>query len=356
MGTYRIQSELNLIDAIPDEAQGIVEAIIDIFDRPGWGVLQLVGIAAYAITGPEYDPDTGRELEWHETSPWDLLVDTDGEGTPAPNTFGSVVVGLLDSAIEAGLDATGEFGAGVRQVVNAINDLFANAQQFTLHGDLVIENDPDAAGQLGDDNEVRYNQLTLQWAGSERTIVLRSGSIIEATDVSGAVVFHPDDVIYPETYSLALSQYDIQLNYGDVLIWIVESIVFPELFGDDINSFDDFFGLIIDCAELETFIEDALGIGGIGAAARTACETFRTVAVDALTSWVRDQTADLGNFFTMGTFADNPCHMGFSSTADEFLVTTLGEESDRCEWNARVRFSEDDEGEPMEGDWFGERL
>lgn len=377
-GTYRIQSELNLINAIPDEAEGIVQAIIDVFANPGLGILKLVAIAAYEIGGPEFDPDTGRELEYWEVSPWDSLLEADREGNVVPTSpIGTIVVGVLEGVIEFGLDSTGEFGTTLRAIVDAINDLFTNAQHFTLHGDLVIRNDPDGAGLLGSDNTVRFNQITIEWMGDDRLVDLRTRTVIQATDISAAVVFHPT---LDETYALTLSPFDVQLNYGDVLLWLVESVVFPAVFppdprtGDPVDSFEDFFDYIIDCAELGDQLDcegdfapggpreddciDATAFLGLGGLATSACVSLRDSASAALRNWVSSQVADLGEFFTMATVADDPCAMGFSSTAEEFVVTTLGENraGRECKWDARVRFSTSDPGEPMEGFFFGERL
>ena len=371
-GTYRIQTEMNMLNAIPDDAEDIVNTIVAIFESPGLGVLQLVAVASYALTGPEFDEDTGRELEYWEVSPWSFLLDQDDDGQVVPSTIGMAVAGVLDSLIEDGLEATGAFGSTITAIVNAINALLDNAQNFTLHGDLVLVGEPDETGFIGEENEVRYNQITIVWQGTDYSIQLRSGSIIDATDVIASVGFHPanDDAVY----ALHLSPFDIQLNYGDVLLWIVESVVFPTLLGDDINSFEDFFDNIVDCEELadrldctgefdtggdreEDCIEQTRTLG-LGDTAAFACSSFRDVASTTLRNWVDDQTAGLGNYFRMGTFEDDPCAMGFSTTANEFEVTTMGAEDDRCEWDARVRFTDlpTDPGEPMDGDWFGERL
>jgi len=361
--TYRIQTQINLLNAIPDSAETYVDTFIEVFENPGLGVLKLVALAATA---------TGDEDYW-DVSPWSYLFEENSDGEVVATTIGLVVGGVLDGFITSGLEASGEFGDTVSAISDAIEDLLDNSQNFTLHGDLVIAADPDASGSLGDENEIRFDKLTLRWGDVDYNIQLRSGSFIEATGLSASLTFHPDE---EESYAIDIDDFDLNLNYGDVIMWVIESVVFPRLMGEEVDSFEAFFDTIVDCDELgdrmncegdfadggdraDECIDETEGLG-LGGVATTACEGFGAVAVETLEDFISNQTADVSNFFRMKTPDDDPCIVGFSSTTDAFAVTTLGDETedDQCAWDANIRFSDapEEAGESMEADWWGEKL
>lgn len=365
-GTYRIHSEINLVDAIPDDAQETVDAIILIFDQPGLGLLKLVAIAWYELNGPEYaegdscnpDTETCTELEYWEASPWDsFFTESDGQ-IVAGGTWGTLAVGALNALVETALATAGSFNETITDLVDAIDDLLENAQNFTLIGDIVLAQDADPDGSLGRTNEVRFNQLSLMWDGAEYSFFFRDGVLVEAEDVSASIVFDPNN---DQGYALQLDPFGVEIHYGDLIIWLIENAVFPRFLeddsGDPITSFEDFFASIIDCEAIAQEIEDATATG-VGAPAQSACENFRGVAVDALESWVRSQTADIGNFVRLATPEDTPCPAGFSSTSDEFVVNSLGgEDLDACQWDGEVQHSTDAlSHEDLDGIWWGDRL
>ncbi len=381
-GTYELFTEMDLLGALPDEVEGWVRATAQVFASPSRGILKLLAIALFEATGPDADTPEGqvctgsgetevcRDLEYWE---WfnaeyglagtvfeceDLRDDGScGLGKVTDGGIANVIVELLDGAIYAGLDATGTFGEVVRQVADLINHLFDNLEHFTLHGELVIANEPDEAGSLGNNNSMRFNRLSLTWVAGGLSgddvvydFYIRDGAVVRASDITAAVVFHPE---LEETYAIAIQPYNLELQYGEIILWLIENVVFPRVFGPDVDSFDAFLDEIIDCSTLgDTDI--------VGGALETACNQFTTVAADTLNSFISGLTVDMSNYFNMGTPASRPCPMGFSSTTSEFEISTMGgsEESDWCEWAGEVRFDGDDplDSEPMEGFWHAVRL
>lgn len=361
--TYRIQTQINLLNAIPDSAETYVDTFIEVFENPGLGLLKLVALAATA---------SGEDDYW-DVVPWSYLFEENGDGDIVATTIGLAVSGILNGFITSGLEASGGFGETISAISDAIEDLLDNSQNFTLHGDLVIAAEPDADGSLGDLNEIRFDKLTLRWGDVDYNIQLRGGSFIEATGITASLTFHPDEA---EAYAIDIDDFDLNLNYGDVIMWVIESVVFPRLMGEDVDSFEDFFASIVDCQELADRVDcvgdfadggdradeciESTESFGLGTVAKTACEGFGAVAVETLEDFISNQTADVSNFFRMKTPDDDPCIVGFSSTTDAFAVTTLGDETegDQCAWDANIRFSDapEEAGETMEADWWGEKL
>ena len=141
-------------------------------------------------------------------------------------------------------------------------------------------------------------------------------AIVRGSAITAAVVFHPE---LDETYAMAVQPFDLHLNYGDVILWLVENVVFPRVFGNDVTSFDAFLDEIIDCAALADSMAGGAASFAAGAI-EDACNAFTGVAVDAMEGLVRSLTADLSNFFQMGTPALNPCAMDFSQTTNRFEI------------------------------------
>jgi hypothetical protein len=366
-GTYQLETELDLIDIIPDSFQPIVEMIGEFFTSPGAGLLR---IAAFAIGGDCY---------WNQ-GVFDALFDC----SPGPQTcdctnvvltsgFGVAAASIIETLVNVGIAALPDaVGNTIRDVLQGGADVFTNAQNFTMNGSLIVPQNPDAAGLLGDSNSIVFTSIDVTWRGTERRIDLRDRGFLRAQNINGAVVFHPRRVA---DYALKLDPFDLSLNYGDLLIWIVESIVFPELIGQCtlqspsflVDSFEDLFTCLVNCEAIGDRIAngdpndpDSTGLGNaIGNAVEAACVQLQLTAVDALENWLSSLTLDLGTYYHMGTPADNPCVMNFAPNSTEFRIQSLGGSAlnRRCKWEGEIRFdSNNEESELLDGEWWGERL
>jgi hypothetical protein len=354
-GAYDIVTEIDLLGALPDNVEEIVRLVGDIFDNPGVGILRLAG----AAFGGDY---------WDEGL-FDLLFDMctgpgrseeganprcDEAGQVAPTDLGVIAGEVLNTALTAGLSAAGRAGEIINDVLAAGNDFFDNAERFTLGGTLFITQEPDTAGNLGDENHVKYNRVTWLWRDVERTIYLTDDeSLLEASGMSAAIIFHPD---LDETYAIALDPFGLQVNYGDILIFALERIVFPTLIDEDVDSFEDLFDYLIDCEQLAVSLADA---GIPTSVAESLCEGLQDMATSAISGWLSSLVADTSNFYHMGTPSDDPCPLSFPPSSNDFEVYRMGGPSDldSCFFDGTIRYSEDDvEGDDMAANWWAERL
>ena len=361
VGTYSLESEVNLVDAIPDDAQETVDAIIGIFDSPGLGILKLVAVA-YNELNP--DDDCVEDCEYWERSPFGSLLSMNGDGEIVASGIGGPVVSIVDAMINGYLEdaETGSFTDTIGNIVEAIRDLLDNAQNFTLVGDLVINEEADADGELADIT-VRFNQINLDWDGDVYNFFIRGGVLIDglpadedAENITGRIRFDPAN---DEGYALELDAFGVNIHYGDLIIWLIEDVVFPRFLTDSegapMDSFEDFFASIIDCVAIGESVDTEVGFGGSAVAA--ACNSFQDVAVAALEDFVRSQSADIGNFVRLATPEAAPCGVGFSDTANEFVINGFGTADEMCEWDGEVQTAADaEEAEDLEGYFWGERL
>jgi len=362
-GTYSLESEVNLVDAIPDDAQETVDAIIGIFDSPGLGILKLVAIA-YDELNPQDDCTDDCDEYW-ERSPFNLLLSENDDGEVIASGTGTVVTALVDGMIDGYLEdpETGSFTETIANIVDAINDLLENAQNFSLVGDIVINEEADADGELSDVT-VRFNQINLEWDGEIYNFFIRGGVLIDglpadedAEHITGRIRFDPTD---DQGYALELDAFGVNIHYGDLIIWLIEDVVFPRFLtdaeGNPMDSFEDFFASIIDCTAIGESVDEQTGLS-LGTAVAAACNSFQDIAVAALEDFVRSQSADIGNFVRLATPEAAPCAVQFSDTANEFVMNGFGEAGEMCEWDGEVQTSADaTEAEDLEGYFWGERL
>jgi hypothetical protein len=264
-------------------------------------------------------------------------------------TAAAILEGLIDQAIEA---LPGSAGDTLRDVLQAGADVFENAERFGLSGDLVITADPDDAGLLGNTSRIAYNQVTWRWSGNDRTIDMRGETLIHGAEIAAAVIFHPADPD-PALYSLDLSPFELGLSYGEILIFVLEGVVFPEFIDPEVESFEDFFTTLIDCADLRDRVAADLG-DTVGSALEAGCEALQVAAIEALQSWIAGLAPGLVTWYQVSTPSDDPCRLSLPGDREHFVIEALGSEIP-CRWTGELR-SEAEEPEPLDGIWWGERL
>ena len=96
------------------------------------------------------------------------------------------------------------------------------AENFTLQGDLVITSEPDSRGDLGEANEIQYNQITVTWQDTDYSILLRSGSIIEATTslpLSAFIQRRTTQSTLCHSLPLTSSSTTVMCSYGSSKVW-----------------------------------------------------------------------------------------------------------------------------------------
>lgn len=362
-GKYQVTLELDVLAARPEALDPVLSSVMEFFTDPGVGLLRL---AALAIAGDDY----------YLESPWDLLFEcpedlprTPGcEGPLRPTAIGLSAAATLESHVDARLAQLPDTAGGtLRETLSAGTDVFDTAERFVLSGDLVIPQDPDAAGLLGDTNEIVFNRLTWVWAGHERTLDLREESFLRGPNIPARIVFHPDPD-RADKYSLELEPFDLSLNHGELLIWVLEGIVFAEFLSPQIQSMEDLFGILIDGEDLADHLA-CLGeyardprcdpVAGFAAAAVEAAASALEVSADsALEDWLTSVQPGFESWYRLGTPANRPCPLTLVPAGGKpFSIQTLGSALAPCECEGGVHIHPSDEPpEEIGGAWWGEKL
>jgi len=363
-GTYEITTEMDSLEVIPDQFDPVTKAIEGFLKRPGLGLLRLIALAA---AGDQY---------W-EADPWNRLFKCLGpskrnypycRGKVLPTRLGKVAARILEKLINTNLSSfPGSSGSSIRRLLSQGSGVFDNVESFSMSGNLVITQDPDASGSLGNSNSIVFNQITWLWEGTERTISLGEESFLRASNIEASIVFHPDRA---GVYSLEIKPFDLDLNYGELLTWVLEGIVFPEVIGEEINSFEDLFAKLVDCATLSdmlncegAFADDRNCRPGprfVAETIRYGCELMQTSDHQAIESWIASLMQGIDTWYRIGTPSDRPCPMGMASGEEvsAFEVYTLGGPSmqDLCEWEGKIIIYPADEAIVYNGNWWGEKL
>lgn len=361
-GTYQITSEGDTLTKIPYQIRPLEKSIEEFIAKPGLGMLRLIALSS---AGYQY---------WQK-EPWASLFECRGKpwrsigycGEIVPTSLGQMAARILEENVEANLSGIlGVDDASIRELLEPGEDVFENAESFTMTGNLDITQDPDSEGLLGDTNSTVFNRITWTWEENDRTVDLREESFIGGENIEASVVFHPDD---PGRYSLDIAPFKLSLNYGELLIWVLEGVIFPEFIHKNIDSFEDLFSELVDCASLSSrlmcegeFANDpscrptlAFAVPAI----EPNCYELKKTAIEAIESWWLSLIPPEQEFFyRIGTPPYNPCRMSFPPRDNDSKIQALGGSAlpDRCEWEGEVLVYPDDDAQPFYGEWWGERL
>lgn len=329
-GEFSVTTQFDLLEFLPDQVETVVDIIAEFFDSPGSAVFSILDETGVLERG---DFPFGLDT---------LLVEA---------IDGLLFAFLPEEALEV-------FETGA--------DIYSTLRDIKLRGSMVFFENPDSLGNLGACNEIVLDDIIVAFDTIETPpLNLRSyGYQAAYGEFTGWVsVIDNGDV----SYQLNVSQFGLELNYGELAVFILEAVVFPNVIGPEIDSMEAFVRSFIDCEA----IADDIGWGGLSG----ICD----VAIDATVAGLRDllteQTVDVGSFYVLQTpafgstppadvdllesgIAWGPCDLDVDTDAGDFSVELLGGPgSDRCVWDARFRTSTDDPaGSPVSAAFEGFRL
>lgn len=349
-GQYEIRSEFDLVSALPDNVEQIVDYILDFFDDPSLTIVRILC---------DLEQDFTEDLCGY-------LINSNG----TPTTTGTIVLGILDGIIE-GLGQGNWFGT----TMDVGSDIGRMLRELTFLSVVEFDEEPDEDGWIDprttheDWHAFRYRWTldigpacaadpTCGWNEfSLRTIGMQ---VIDAQ--FEASVNTAQEGTNPPWSLLTIEEHPLTIKYGALLNWIIKEIVLPRLAGgeppDGLPRVDDYEKLIKsimagrECLldELqggpqccETFAENILGETDIPMAeslVKAACDAvvqFGAGYIENLLVGLDLQTGDpeADNAFVIGTMPDAACRM---YDADQNLeIDALGRADKPCQWQVRVR-------------------
>lgn len=372
-GGYDVVHSFDLTEAMPGPLATIIELLATLSDSP----------AKFIFGCPD---DEWTHCDSEQIGLIDLILDFipgDSIQDNVDTLMGNEVlhagaIEVVNSWIEEQTpDWWSDTATGVSDVMNAF-------QNFTVAGSMTFENQPTPDIQDGqvvghlteEDTRQVWRELIFQWElGCEDApnpdecaeVVMGAddigvGPTTETIEGEFEATLYGSDALHIEHHTMAI-------HYGNLLMAVVENVVFPRIFGEDITSVEDLFNSLIDC---ESLAESASGEteGTFYEAIEGLCEDLQGEAAQAVYDYVDDMVVgdDEGqDYLRLGTPVDNPCSIQQpeSYPTDNWpgnplpFVDTFGQPDDgeRCEWETEVRFGGDLDDEPsaeLTGQFDGE--
>jgi len=344
-GEYEVLSKFDLVSALPDDVEEVVNIILNFFDSPSLTILQLL-----CMVGEDFTEDLcGYVLNDNGT----------------PTTTGTIIIGILDGIIE-GLGQGNWFGTTMQ--VGA--DIRLLLKELTFLSVLEFDAEPEDDGWIDprttheDWHAFRYrwglgipacetnpdlcwNEYSLRTIGME----LIDGQFEASVNADAVGNVRPFML-------LTIEEHPLNIQYGALLNFIIKKIVLPRLAGgeppDGLPVVDEYDELIKSILAGRECLEDEL-TGGF-----TCCETFAqnilqdtdipmaesliTAACEALVDFGSQYIENLlvgldlstGETFVIGTMPGAPCRMYDGN--DDLVIDAFGRAGDAtaCHWQARV--------------------
>lgn len=309
-GEFRVVNEFDILEFIPGTAQQVVRYIGSFFESPGHTIFDIL---------EDFDVFDGEDL---------------------PFGIGDLIADAIDSLLFAFLppEAVAIFESGA--------DIYDTLQNIQLQGSMIFFEDPDERGVLGECNEIILDEIIVDFDTFDTpTFNLRSYGYQGAYGTfTGWISVEDEGDI---NYALNIQQFGLELNYGELAVFILETIVFPSVIGPEVDSMEAFVESFIDCEQIAEDVGWSV-IEGL-------CDTIIGAAVDGLRNFLTEQTVDVSSFYVLSTPVSGteppdgielleegmdwgPCELTVENDGSEQRVELLGAPGrDRCVWNARFR-------------------
>ncbi len=384
--SFDIIISFDLVDALPPTVRTIVDLLGTIASDPG----------AFFIGCGDEDPQSGELM-----STADCPVPTEGVVNllvgflPDDGTLGDLkesIEGFLSSTFTQQVvrntinDLINDFLMNndnvpdwVGDSLTVTQDIYATLQDFRVEATLRIKEQPTYIRDSGDNTDItalpledEQGRLIAEWGeGANEHIwenILfqwRGGCEEPAPPNCGESV-----PLAPSTFStsmgvvegrwsgrliggnlLEIDEHSLTLNYGALLLAVIEQVALPRLFNDpQVNSVEAVLDLFVDCQKLA----DDVGVGAIEA----LCGQLKQQASDALRDYAASLILDGDGRFVIGTTEGQPCQLKGPSAytgrwSDSYpapytgkpfpYVEKMGEDdpvNERCAMTAKISFNE----------------
>ena len=326
-GTFDVTSFYDFIAMLPDDIEDVVRQIGGFFQSPGRQI-----------------------IVWLEP----LIQDVIGGGVPE---------GIRDFLGQLIDDAIAEFApAWVNDTFLIGEDVFNILSQLEVRSVLELTEEPALEGS---GTRLRFAEEATRehWTGV--AFDWRQGSCEGVGDEGqcGHREFRWDQMqinpvsaagfgVYVDNYfDMTVEPHELIVNYGQLLLFIVEKLILPQTFGNDIQSFEDLLFDVLGedneegesclasggptkcCTDFGRRASDWAGMN-IENTVRVLCEQGVPMASIAMREWVSGLFITSEGVLTIGT--QEPCLL--HDTNDDLEVDRLGKEgeNERCNWEGNL--------------------
>ncbi len=270
----------------------------------------------------------------------------------------------------------------VKGTVDITGDIYESLKEFKVSGVMRISKEPDASfdpntnqviGILAADamgvkpGKQVWEDITVFWTGAcapnapaacrERTFSAgdlgATSSVIEGF-FTGSVV--PLDDLENPGYGLVIDEHTLTLNYGVLILGIIEQVVLPSIFGQNVTSIDSALNELISlafgggdgCEGLGQSIADAVGGGDtVKNIGKNLCNNLLASASDGIRSFLTENLTVAGeDNFLISTPDGKPCRLleptiysGDWTGKPLPYIEDLGSATAECDWEVKIKVS-----------------
>jgi hypothetical protein len=343
-GKYEIINHFDMISALPDDVEAVVNIIIDFFNSPTAGLMELTCILK----------DQASVLE-------DLcknfFQDPDNPDIKKLSTVGTIVQQVVDAILYSLLkdNVGGDILFTGKDVGNILRDL-------EIHSTITLKAEPDSTGFFSEDKtQEEWHTVSIQWTlgedcnpldpdcGKKSFSFNAIGQDVVMADFEAQV----DGYVLGKFDKLVIYPHSLNFKYGAFLNFIIEKFVLPMIAGDGsdglpvVDSYEKFLGSLVggkdclvfnDCCEV--FAEQVAAQAGdwVKNLIDSGCEMLIPLAAEYLRQFLLGLDADTGDTFTTATKEGAPCTL--YDVDNNQVIDTWGKENPaeaRCHWDVKLK-------------------
>ncbi len=344
VGKYDIQTQMDLVSALPDNVQIIVNFILDFFESPSASLLLL----ACELGGGTLGDFCG----------W-VFSDPDEPSIYELTTMGNIILEIIDSFLSAAVEnwtGTDIFGIGedVRDII----------KELTLIATFDIKCEPDENGFIPQScTSASWHTVSIRWRYGLECPPNddNCGKInfnIQAIGQDVVLSSFPATLMYTGEHSeLTIGEHSLLIKYGQLINYILQKFVLPRVFGDGsdglpvVDSYEKLFLSLLgggkQCLQpspsqpgcCQVFADSVFGQTGSVAtgALVTACDALVQLGSAYLEQVLVGLDATTGDTFKLSTRDGLPCKL-YDLNADQKIDAWGKKEplSERCLWDLDI--------------------
>ena len=345
VGEYDIQTELDLVSMLPDQVAGVVNFILDFFEKPSASLLMLVctlenqtlqDLCGYVFNDP-YSP-----------SVYDLTM------------IGGIVLDIIDTVLATYVEewtGTDIFGIG--------EDIRDMLKELRLISTFEILSEPDDDGYIAPEfTRGSWHTVSFRWTYGQNCppnddACGVTNFNIQAIGQDVIISQFPATLMYEVDYSLlTIGEHSLYIKYGQLINYILQHYVLPQVFGDGsdglpvVDSYEKLIKSLLgggkEClvpspSQLgccEAFTENVLNQapGSVGSSVLSgACETLVVMGTAYLEAQLTQLDASTGNNLRLKTRDGMPCKLYDNN--NDMKIDAWGKKepkSERCVWDMEI--------------------
>ena len=343
-GKFEVVNHFDLLSALPDNVEMVVNVVLDFFNSPATGIMQLSCICADSDAQDMCetffkDPDN--------PDPNDLTM----AGDISANMINAILLSMLEENIGEDVLFTG------KDVGNMLRDI-------DIYSTATLKAEPDQTGAIvAADTEVEWHTLSFQWTIGEDCnpqdpdCGLKSFSFnaIGQDVITTAFDAHIDGYGQGQFDKLVIDTHAVNFKYGAFVNFTIEKLLLPMLLGDGsdglpvVDSYEKFFGAMMggkECLIMNTccdvYAQNVSGQAGgwMEGLLKTGCSALIACGADYLRTLLVGLDADEGESFTLETKAGQPCTL-YDTSSDQ-TIDAFGKPEPpelRCAWDVLLKLA-----------------